>query len=103
VQIRFHSSNFDESIYRTRRMGVGNSIFSRLGNAISRRVINRVIATFPSHISRNTVIVVDGFDSLPPAIRKVAEQQGYDHTNPNERINGVTYQGKIYIVHGNVQ
>ncbi len=77
------------------------------GNAISRSVIDsvikRVIAASPSHISRDTVIVADTFADLPPAVREEAAQQGYDNNNHNDRINGVTYQGKVYLVQENIQ
>jgi len=66
-------------------------------------IIDRVGARYPVHINRNTVFVVPRFDDLPRAIQEEAEKQGYNDQDTNDRITGVNYQGKIYIVQSNIR
>jgi len=66
-------------------------------------IIDRVIALYPVHINRNTVFIAPRFDDLPRAIQEEAEKQGYNDQDPNDRITGVNYQGKIYIVQSNIR
>ena len=66
-------------------------------------IINRVIANSIVNFGRETIIIAPRYDDLPRAIQKEAERQGYDDLNPNDRITGINYQGKIYIVQSNIQ
>ena len=64
------------------------------------RVIDRVAARWKG--DSEAPIVVRRFTDLPAAIVAAAEAQGYNNDNPQDRIHGVAYQGRIYVVQENV-
>ncbi len=66
-------------------------------------IIDRVITDSIVNFGRETIIIAPRFDDLPMAIQEEAERQGYDNKDPNDRIPGVTYKGKIYLIHENIQ
>lgn len=48
------------------------------------------------------VVLLDRFDGLPPKVIAEAKKIGYNNNNPDERIYGVAYDGKIYLIHENL-
>ena len=49
-----------------------------------------------------TVVVAPTFNALPAPILAYAKKQGYDNTSANERITGVAYRGKVYLIQENI-
>ena len=39
---------------------------------------------------------------LPPKVLDEAKKSCYDNNNPKNRIYGLSYQGKIYLIHENI-
>ncbi len=67
-------------------------------------VIGRVTAKWrvSSAGDGQAVVVVPRFEDLPDAILAAATEQKYDNTKSDERVTGVTYKGKIYLVQQNI-
>lgn len=68
-------------------------------------VIDRVIAASPSHFSRDTVVSTPAFSGLPEPVRAEAQNEGYDENGrkaDGQKITGVAYDGKVYLVQGNL-
>lgn len=64
-------------------------------------VIDRVTAGWRQS-DREAVILLERFEDLPAAVLKEADKAGYNNADPDERIYGVAYQGKIYLLHENL-
>ncbi|MGQ0442187.1 MAG: MuF-C-terminal domain-containing protein [Methylophilaceae bacterium] len=71
---------------------------------IATTALNSVVtkAQFGGKFNREAIVTARRFNDLPPAIIKYAKAQGYDNNDRNDRISGVTYQGKIYLVQENI-
>ncbi len=84
--------------------------FSRQESDASTGPINR--ATLDAVVARvilreksngHAPIVVARFEDLPAPILAAAKKQGYDNKNPKDRIKGVAYFGRVYLVQENIQ
>ena len=72
-----------------------------IGRATLDTVIARVTAKWKGD-GQASVVTVGRFDDLPAPILAAAKEQGYDNTSTSERIPGVTYKGKVYLIHENI-
>ncbi len=64
-------------------------------------VISRITAKWKGN-GQASVVRIATFDTLPAPILQAAKKQGYDNHSTNERIPGVTWQGKVYLVQENI-
>jgi len=64
-------------------------------------VISRITAQWKG-AGKASVVRVATFDMLPARILEAAKAQGYDNASTNERIPGVTWHGKVYLVQENI-
>lgn len=63
------------------------------------RVIDRVAVQWKGNSEAS--IVARRFANLSAEVVAAAEAQGYSNNDPKDRINGVAYQGRIYVVQKN--
>jgi len=77
-----------------------SNIRQPIGDDLLNAVVDRVFGKLHNNgkSARETVIIVDTFESLPGEIVIYANNDGYNNQDPNDRIRGVTYKGKIYLV-----
>ncbi len=75
-----------------------------IGEQLLGTTIDRVVAASPSKWARNTAVPVPRFADLPAAVLAKAKNEGYDDNgrkDSGEKLTGVTYQGKVYLVQAN--
>lgn len=82
--------------YRTRK-----AAGYRMDVAAVESTIDRITSGWRQS-DREAVILLDRFEELPAAILEEAQKAGYDNNSPDDRIYGVAYQGKIYLLHENL-
>lgn len=85
------------ALFNTSRFEPGSGT---IDSAALDRVIKRVTSQWKG--GAQTVVVASTFDDLPAPILAHAQKQGYDNASTDERITGVAYRSKVYLVQENI-
>ncbi|MFM8899145.1 MAG: hypothetical protein ACKOF9_04245 [Burkholderiales bacterium] len=85
------------AMFNRSRFAPGSAPISR---ALLDATISRITAEWQG--GGQAVVVAPTFSDLPQPILAHAQKQGYDNASTDERITGVAYRGKVYLIQENI-